>query len=353
VGRAKSAWAPVQSGVPQGSVLGPLLFLIFIADLGSDLGPGGSALLKYVDDTKLVREVSNSEEVEALQSDLEQLYKWQASNNMEWNATKFQVLRMGSNLPLKEITMLFTPDFGNPIEETPVVKDLGVQMDQWGSFKVQRAKANKKTLQKAGWVLRVFKSRDMGFLRTLWKSLVRPHQDYASQLWAPVGLVGDLAAQEVPLRSLSRRMGGMRGLNYWERLAKARLLSSERRQERYRIIYSWKVLQGLVPNCGLSLDSIPDSRRGRTLAIPPLTGSVRAIRSMKESAFQTEGPRLFNSLPREVRNIKGCLQTFKSHLDAFLETVPDQPATPGLVPGAQKLSGAPSNSVRDWVKKIF
>jgi hypothetical protein len=109
-----------------------------------------------------------------------------------------------------------------------VTKDLGVQIDQWGSFKLHRAKANRKTLQKAGWVLRVFKSRDMGLLRTLWKSLIRPHQDYASQLWAPVGLVGDLAAQEVPLRSFTRRMGGMRGLNYWERLVQAKLLSSER-----------------------------------------------------------------------------------------------------------------------------
>jgi hypothetical protein len=119
-----------------------------------------------------------------------------------------------------------------------------------------------------------------------------------------------------------------------------------------RIIYSWKVLQGLVPNCGLSLESDSDSRRGRTLAIPPLTGTVMVIRSLKEAAFQTEGPRLFNSLPRDLRNISGSLLTFKSHLDSYLETVPDQPATPGLVPGAQKLSGAPSNSVRDWARKI-
>ena len=81
VGGSLSEWTRVVSGVPQGTVLGPLLFLIFISDL---VLPGGSQslLLKYVDDTKVIRHVRGVEDILDLQTDLEALFKWQSENNM-------------------------------------------------------------------------------------------------------------------------------------------------------------------------------------------------------------------------------------------------------------------------------
>ena len=192
-----------------------------------------------------------------------------------------------------------------------------------------------------------------GLLKTLWRSLIQPHQDHASQLWAAVGLSGDLLEQEAPLRSFTRRMREVRHLPYWERLARVGLQSSERRQERYRILYTWKILKGMVPNCGLSVDSSPESRRGRTLTIPPLSGSRAAVRSLKERAFQTEGPRLFNSLPVELRNMDSSYPVFKAHLDIFLAKIPDQPAIPGHIPEAQDVNGRPSNSIKDWARRLW
>ncbi len=272
---------------------------------------------------------------------------------MEWNSGKFLALRMGSNSTLREDSLLFTPLTGDPIQEREEAKDLGVIMDNIGDFRVQRAKANARTRQKAGWVLWTFKTRELTPMRALWKSLVRPHQDYASQLWAPVGLTRDLAAQEAPLRAFTRKIRGLGSLPYWERLSHACLLSTERRMERYRILYAWKSLKGLVPECGLSVDSSPDSRRGRTLTVPPITGSVRSVQSLREQSFQYEAPRLFNSLPASLRNADTTLATFKANLDCFLSVLPDQPKIPGYIPGAADITGKPSNSIKDWTRSLL
>ena len=101
---------------------------------------------------------------------------------------------------------MFTPGYKDPIEEFEVVKDLGVLVDNDGSFKSQQLKAQKKTMEKCSWMLRTFKSRDPGLLKTLWQTLAQPYQDYANQLWYPFGKTGDLAWQEKLLKMLTRRM---------------------------------------------------------------------------------------------------------------------------------------------------
>ncbi len=153
-------------------------------------------------------------------------------------------------------------------------------MDSRGDFCPQRAKAAAKTLAKASWVLRMFATKDLSTMRTLWKSLVQPHQDYASQLWAPVGLLGDLRAQEAPLRAYTRRIRGLGHLTYWERLRASGLSSMERQQDRYMILYIFKILKGLVPNCGITLDPRQETRRGLLVTIPPLAGTRAAVCSL-------------------------------------------------------------------------
>ena len=88
----------VISGVPQGTGLGPLLFLIYI----SDISEGVKAKLKvYVDDTKVKRAIKDETEVEELQEDLKTMFKWADTNNMTFNGAKFQLMRYGKNQDLK------------------------------------------------------------------------------------------------------------------------------------------------------------------------------------------------------------------------------------------------------------
>ena len=81
VDRVKSTWSEIISGIPQGSVLGPILFLIYISDIGEELNVKA---LVYVDDTKVKQKVNTEEDVEELQQELEKLDKWANANNMKF-----------------------------------------------------------------------------------------------------------------------------------------------------------------------------------------------------------------------------------------------------------------------------
>jgi len=87
-----SGWIRVWSGVPQGSVLGPVLFLVFISDLDEGIA---SNILKFADDTKIFKEVRDSIGCEALQRDLDNVVLWAQKWQMEFNIKKCKVMHVG------------------------------------------------------------------------------------------------------------------------------------------------------------------------------------------------------------------------------------------------------------------
>ena len=178
---------------------------------------------------------------------------------------------------------------------------------------------------------------------TLWKSLIQSKLDYTSQLWSPSDQTS-IGQLETVARNFTARVEGMGDLDYWERLQALQLYSQERRRDRYRIIFLWKVGQGLVQGYKVPFTSSP--RRGRVVQVSPLRNSAPAsVRKAKESSLLVRGAHLFNSMPRILREIQyGTVENFKTELDQWLATIPDQPT----IPGRQR--AALSNSLIDQVQ---
>ena len=153
---------PLVSGVPQGSVLGPLLFLIFIGDISEGVS---ASILIYVDDTKVKSRVKTTEDVESLQENLDRIYEWEKKNNIKFNGGKFLVLRYGQNQELKESTIYFTGEMQYTISQVNHCRDLGITLQDDASFQMQQEKVATKMRQKCGWIFRNFYTGNQVFLR--------------------------------------------------------------------------------------------------------------------------------------------------------------------------------------------
>ena len=180
MGNTLSRDRDIMSGVPQGSVMGPLLFLFYIQDLGLDVDTEIINILKFVDDSKILGKVNDENDIEKFQKHMEMIYNWADKNHMRWNNDKFQLLRVGPNLELKENTYLFTPNFEDIIEQKPYIKDLGIYVDSNLNYKEQMKAAVRKADKKSSWIFRTFSTRDVHFMKKMWKSLVQCHLDYGS-----------------------------------------------------------------------------------------------------------------------------------------------------------------------------
>ena len=136
-------------------------------------------------------------------------------------------------------------------------------------------------------------------------------------------------------------------MDYWDRLDALALYSQETHCERYQIIFIWKEIQGLVH--GYEVTTTINPRRGRIVDIPGFVRlSPATVRKAREASLSVKGARLFNLIPRELRDIyNGPVDQFKRRLDEWLCGVPDQPT----IPGRQR--AAITNSLIDQVQLMY
>ena len=112
----------VKSGVPQGSVLGPLLFLILIGDIDQNIA--FSFVSSFADDTRVPRHIEDFEDIHLLQADLDAVYNWAESNNLEFNSDTFELLRYRLRGSTVQNSTGYKSNIDSEIEENAHVKDL-------------------------------------------------------------------------------------------------------------------------------------------------------------------------------------------------------------------------------------
>ena len=236
VNSCASEQAEVLSGVPQGSVLGPLLFLIFVNDMDDQVT---SHLLKFADDTKLYLPLKNESSHATLQEDLNRLCQWSQEWQMLFNVSKCTTLHFGHNNPGHAYTML-----GTALTRAEEVKDLGVRIV--GNLKPsnQCIAAAKKANQALGMIYRNISNKSAHIIKKLYIQLVRPHLEYAVQAWSP-WLKKDIELLESVQRRATRMITGFGELSYKERLGRLNLTTLEERRSRGDRIEAFKILKGL------------------------------------------------------------------------------------------------------------
>ena len=159
--------SPVISGVPQGTVLGPILFLLHISGIAREVSPE-SKVSSYVDDTRVTRCMTNPlPDCMALQEDLQAVYRWAEDVNMIFNGDKFEVLRFWPGSEPKPAHTYVDPD-GNSIEEKSSLRDLGVQISSDLTFSIHIENVVAAATKMVGWVCRTFRRRSRKLMITVW-----------------------------------------------------------------------------------------------------------------------------------------------------------------------------------------
>lgn len=178
----KSRTVSVTSGVPQGSVLGPLLFNIFINDITADLDPGIQSLL-YADDLKLYTRVSSYIDCEFLQNNLDKVVTWCRNNRLSLNVGKCHVMTFS----LLQNTTEFPYSINGDILTRPqTIRDLGVIFDHKLSFIEHISHTVSSAYKSLGFIMR--NSRNFNRAETLvllFNTFVRSRLEYAAVIWEP------------------------------------------------------------------------------------------------------------------------------------------------------------------------
>lgn len=304
IGGCCSSMVPVTSGVPQGSVLGPLLFLLYVNDLPEAVN---CPVKLFADDTKLYSGIASESDALSMQADLDSLVQWSDSWQMPFNEDKCKVMHVGSANKAFSFHMK-----GDQLVSTQVERDLGVHVDSQLKFRQQAAAAIAKATQVLAVIRRSFTLINEDTLPLLFKSLVRPHLEYGNLLWGPFNRADQRAVERVQRRA-TRLVASIRHNDYQSRLRVLKLPSLYYRRRRGDMIHVYQLLHGGVDveAAGILTLHTDRSTRGHSLKLCKPHAACR----VRRNAFPVRVVNDWNGLPETVVQ-SPSVNAFKKRLDA-------------------------------------
>ena len=311
VNGTSSDWTDVTSGVPQGSVIAALLFVIFINDLPDNIK---SHIFLFADDCKFFWEILSAEDTDVMQEDLTTLNEWSKKWLLTFHPDKCVNLRIS----LKKDPGTHTYTLGNnELKNVDEVKDLGVLVDRKLKFEKHTSVKVNKANQMWGVVKRAFKHMNQDIFKKLFCSHVRPHVEYAVQFWSPY-LRKHINQVEQVQRRATKSIPGFRNLSYKERLIKLDLPTLSYRRLRGSMIEVFKILNVYDKEVTPQFHIKQSATRGHDQKIYVKTAKKH---HPQHHSFHHRVANPWNSLPNEVIHSPN-LNTFKNRLDNHWKNLP-------------------------------
>jgi len=306
-----SDWFEVLSGVPQGSVLGPLLFLLFVNELPLWIV---NNMRMFADDTKLWACIHSEADSQSLQDDLNKLVDWSNEWQLGFNPTKCKLMHIGQPLQNGVASKYYMMDGTSKVEVQSVneEKDLGVYFASDLKSSKQCIKSAAKARSVLGLVRRHFRRLDIEDFLIIYKTYVRPHLEICIQAWSP-HLQKDIQRLESVQRAATKLVPSLRNLSYENRLQALQLTSLYDRRIRGDLIETFKILSGferISSNQFFQLQSSGYATRGHTMKLQV----QRARLDVRKHFFSQRVVQHWNSLPQRVVDATS-VTSFKRRLD--------------------------------------
>ena len=300
----KSTWQDVLSGVPQGSVLGPVLFLLFINDLDGEVTVE-QIMKKFADDTKIAQVIEGPESVVYLQNSLNRLCDWASKWGMAFNVAKCHVMHVGRANPAHQYTMN-----GSLLKTSDEERDIGVTVSKNLKPTNQCQKAAQTAFVVLNQILRAFHFRDRRMFVSLYIQYVRPHLEFAVAAWAPWTQADIQCLERVQIRAV-KAVSGLKSQTYEGRLAELKLPSLQARRREIDMTQTFKIVNRIdSDNSEMWFTRADAGRSTRSASGKDNMVQKRCHHEFRRNFFSQRVIGEWNTLPDQVKNAHN-VQCFK------------------------------------------
>ena len=322
VNNVRSSRKLIECGVPQGSNLGPLLFLLYVNDLPNCIDQAEPSM--FADDTNLSTSAGSVEKLETqLNIELDKIYRWLVANRLTLNVSKTEYMIIGSRHNLGKIDKDPVIKIGSKtVKRVHTSKSLGVIIDDKLKWEVQIDSISKKVSRGIGAIKLIKPYVPKKCLSQVYNALVQPYFDYCSLVWQNCKLELQSKLQKLQNRAARIITGDNWEIRSKDVLNKLNWLPLNQRRLTDTLLFMRKIFKDEVPisisdQFQLSVNEQYNLRSNCTMLklAKPRTNTLKR-------SFSYHAAKTWNKLPTDLKNLSISDKVFKHNLKDFINENP-------------------------------